>query len=163
RRLLRRCLERDRESRLRDIGDAVIEIDEALAAPEKELQPEKTRSRRIIPWAVALLGLVAASVALWAWRRVPPPEPRPVVRWKTTLYHAVNIPGTTTNPSLSPDGAHLAYFGASAHFGQIFVRRLDQLEGTPVTGSDAVDYGPFFFSPDSQWIAYHAHGNWKKV
>ena len=34
RRLLRRCLTRDRRHRLRDMGDAIIEIDEALASAE---------------------------------------------------------------------------------------------------------------------------------
>src|SRR5438876_1800113 len=33
RRLLRRCLERDRKKRLRDIGDAIVEIDEAPETP----------------------------------------------------------------------------------------------------------------------------------
>src|SRR5436309_13859412 len=35
RRLLRRCLERDRKKRLRDIGDALVEIDEAGAPVEQ--------------------------------------------------------------------------------------------------------------------------------
>src|SRR5438876_4486063 len=40
RRLLRRCLERDRKKRLRDIGDALVEIDEALeGAPESAAPP----------------------------------------------------------------------------------------------------------------------------
>src|SRR2546425_697743 len=36
RRLLRRCLERDRKKRLHDIGDAIVEIDEALARPDEQ-------------------------------------------------------------------------------------------------------------------------------
>src|SRR5712691_10819077 len=39
RRLLRRCLERDRKKRLRDIGDALVEIDEALAGAPAEPAP----------------------------------------------------------------------------------------------------------------------------
>src|SRR2546427_7689263 len=39
RRLLRRCLERDRKKRLRDIGDALVEIDEAAAPVEQATAP----------------------------------------------------------------------------------------------------------------------------
>src|SRR6185436_7894084 len=39
RRLLRRCLEKDRHQRLRDIADARLELEEALAAPAVEASP----------------------------------------------------------------------------------------------------------------------------
>jgi serine/threonine protein kinase len=40
RKLLRRCLERDRKKRLRDAGDALMEIDEALAGYPPEAAPQ---------------------------------------------------------------------------------------------------------------------------
>jgi Tol biopolymer transport system component len=64
RRLLRRCLERDAARRLRDIGDARLEIDEALsAAPERVNVPAAGRRRRFVWWAAVAALLVAGAAA----------------------------------------------------------------------------------------------------
>ena len=66
RRLLRRCLEKDAERRLRDIGDARLDIDDASAAPRSPAPGVNTqtgqvgRSGRYAWVAVALLVLLAA-------------------------------------------------------------------------------------------------------
>src|SRR5512134_3745739 len=60
RKLLRRCLEKDRRRRLADAADARLEIEEALASPEAEtVAPTQARSLRAGPVvvAVALLGV----------------------------------------------------------------------------------------------------------
>src|SRR5438034_5404689 len=67
RRLLRRCLERDRKKRLADIADARLEIDEALAgAPaEPALAPATPARNRTAPWALAgVFAAVALTLAL---------------------------------------------------------------------------------------------------
>ncbi len=67
RRVLRRCLEKDRDQRLQDIGDARIEIEEALEGGgiEEVAGPVGQGSgvQRWLPWAVAL---AAVAVAAWA-------------------------------------------------------------------------------------------------
>src|SRR5947207_739477 len=50
RRLLRRCLERDRKKRLPDIPDARLEIDEALSAPVEPAPAAAPRRPRTLPW-----------------------------------------------------------------------------------------------------------------
>ena len=65
RNLLRRCLERDSNRRLRDIGDARIEIDELLATgpvPSSHPVPPPPKSRRAF-FALAAMGLAIAGVA----------------------------------------------------------------------------------------------------
>jgi hypothetical protein len=57
--LLRRCLQKDRSSRLHDIGDARIDIDEALAEARSDIVPAGSRSllrAGLIPAAPALIG-----------------------------------------------------------------------------------------------------------
>src|SRR4030095_5845833 len=44
---------------------------------------------------------------------------------------------------------------------QIYVRRLSQLQATPLSGTDNA-VGPFF-SPDGQWIAFFADGKLRKI
>src|SRR6516164_1669254 len=67
RRLLRRCLERDRKRRLHDIADARIEIEEALAEPQPPAAPPTTNRRRL-GWITAA-GLLLGAFGLWQlWR-----------------------------------------------------------------------------------------------
>jgi serine/threonine protein kinase len=64
-RLLRRCLDKDVKARLRDIADARLEIDEALAGAERA-QTTRTHSRSI---AAAVLALAVVALAYWALTR----------------------------------------------------------------------------------------------
>jgi serine/threonine-protein kinase len=83
--LLGRCLQKDPNRRLRDIGDARIEIEEALAEivrppPRPALVPSQPalRSRRLRATMVALTALIALALA-WALliprRGSSPPRP----------------------------------------------------------------------------------------
>src|SRR5437667_7072731 len=68
RKLLRRRLESARKSRLRDIGDALVEIDEA---PEAPVAPRT----RMLPWFVtAGLAVVALVLALLHFRETAPEQ-----------------------------------------------------------------------------------------
>jgi serine/threonine-protein kinase len=87
-RLLRRCLEKDQEQRLRDIGDARLELEEMLANPESlHVEPEAVAasSKTSLLWkvGVAVLALLAVGLgfALWLARR---PDPG---LWRTRGRH----------------------------------------------------------------------------
>jgi len=71
RELLRRCLDRDLATRLRDIGEARITIQKYLANPVAPavLPPAHTKSLWV-PWAVA--GVLAVALSVVAYR--PPPR-----------------------------------------------------------------------------------------
>jgi serine/threonine protein kinase len=56
RRLLRRCLEKNARRRLRDIGDARVELDEAIAGPGAEAAPVVAASR-LTHWIAAGAGV----------------------------------------------------------------------------------------------------------
>ena len=86
--LLRRCLQKDKTSRLRDAGDARIEIQEALAAPlAAGTRAAPTPSRTFPRWAL-LSGFVCLGVAvivvLAVWKLKPTPQ-KPVTRTVITL------------------------------------------------------------------------------
>src|SRR5215831_423884 len=67
RQLLRRCLERDRKQRLRDIGEARIAVERFLANPNETVAPAPVR-QSVVPWALAVgVAVVVSAVALAGW------------------------------------------------------------------------------------------------
>jgi serine/threonine-protein kinase len=170
RRLLRRCLEKDRNRRLADASDARLEIDEALgggpvdANLPRDVPAAPSAWQRALPWAIAGAALVVAgaSVLLWApWRSAPPSAP---LRLGSELgVDASLVPDQGASAVLSPDGALLAFTAqkSTSDTPQLYVRRLDQLQPAPLAGTDGAR-NPFF-SPDGQWIAYFAGGKLKKT
>ncbi|MHC4507874.1 MAG: protein kinase domain-containing protein [Planctomycetota bacterium] len=70
--LLRRCLEKDPHRRLRDIGDARIEINETLSSPPVTI-PLRLRRMAMIIGAV-VIGIVLSSIAL---KYIPQKETQP--------------------------------------------------------------------------------------
>lgn len=105
--LLHRCLRKDAGRRLRDIGDARIELDDALTAPaaratSPDRQPPPTRRRLVrlvAAGAAAMLALLAAAVVA-EWNRG---EPQPTFR-QLTFRH-----GGIRGARLTPDGQTVVY------------------------------------------------------
>jgi Tol biopolymer transport system component len=173
RELLRRCLVKDPRSRARDIGDLRIAIEE-IASGEPPLvigltpgpAPTITGTRlgRVLPWAIAVVSLAAAGMALWAPGSSAPP-PTPTVRLNVNLGDDAVILGTMTSPAslaMSPDGTILALVaGKNVDSARLYVRRLDALQATPLAGTEGAR-NPFF-SPDGQWIGFFAAAKLKKI
>jgi serine/threonine protein kinase len=67
RRLLWRCLQKDRKRRLPDIAAARLEIDDAESLPDPVQSTAPSPARRAwVPWAVAGAALLAAAIAIAA-------------------------------------------------------------------------------------------------
>ncbi len=111
--LLNRCLQKDRQRRLRDIGDARLELEEILATPRAAgavpaIHPGREQSaarRRAVLWA--LYGLMAgiAGTAVIFWQLSHPWSAPPAMRFSTVT----NFKGVEAQPSLSPDGRSVAF------------------------------------------------------
>jgi eukaryotic-like serine/threonine-protein kinase len=163
RRLLRRCLERDRKKRLRDIGDAIIDIDEALAGVPESISSSPT-SRGVIRWwhaALAILTLAGLALAVVHFRETPPPQPVPV-RFQIPAPEKTTF-GGSSGLALSPDGRRLA-FVASGPDGRavVWVRPLDSLAAQALPGTEGANFGPFW-SPDSRSLGFSVRGRLKKI
>ncbi len=169
RRLLRRCLEKDVARRLRDIGDARLEIEEALMpAGAATSEPAARVLGGRLGWALAAV-LIMAGLAIGvllsrtllssppAAASTGPPARFVVPLLGDTRFVATDFPTL----AISPDGTRVAYAATRGDRTQLFLRPLNGHEATPVPGS-ANAVSPFF-SPDSQWIAFFADGKLKKM
>ena len=174
RHLVERCLERNPRLRLRDIGEARIAIEEAMAHPDGEATPPEAgkmpaisaarpapRWRRLVPWGVAAGMALVAAVALWGWLRVRPAAPAAVRRFVVQLPKGQVLGGPDWGLAVSPDGSRIVYNASRINGAgwQLFVHSLDQLQAVPLGQEE----GKPFFSPDGEWLGYFGGGKMKKV
>ena len=165
RRLLRRCLEKDVKRRLRDIADASMDIDDAMARPataEATAVPfPEDRQRR--PWWLPLsmlaVGLCAGVSAGWLARWRPEPVAAPtfdrVIRLVSTAAHEFG-------PVVSPDGKWVAYLSSARGPTDVWVKFV--AGGDPVNLTASADVivqsqdaiGGLAVSPDGAQIAFQA-------
>lgn len=161
RRLLRRCLEKDPQRRLGYIGDALLEFDDAAAAPVIEpVHPDQSARRRSV--AALAAGLVAGAAAAWLWWGRASPAPPALARFIMPLPPGDEpVAGFQPMVALSPDGQTVVYRARRAGVTQLFTRALDALEPTPIPGTENAT-GPFF-SPDGRSLGFDADGVLKRV
>jgi len=157
RRLLRRALIKDHKRRLADISAVRLELEDADREEGERPSLSPSSERRWI-WAAAAGVLVLASAA-FAIRemRVPAPDVR-VVRFDVTPSPGVI---TQVGQPLSPDGRTLAFASGIRGDSPIWVQPLDSGVARPLAGTEGASR--FFWSPDSQEIAYFVEGSLKKV
>jgi Tol biopolymer transport system component len=160
--IVRRCLEKDPRRRLRDIGDARIELAEASAEPlATDSAPPAPATWRIGPLAVAVvslvLGVAVGGVVAWnlegrAQRLAARRNPAPV---SVRVHRFTDTRGMEEFPALSPDGRAVAFVAHAAGNRQLFVR-LVAGGGTLQLTHDAADHLYPRWAPDSASILYYA-------
>jgi Tol biopolymer transport system component len=166
RKLLRRGLEKDPKRRWQSAGDLRIEIEDALAGPAEQVptvaSPPAIGNPTLAAIAAAAIAAFGITIFLWApWRTATPVAP---LRLNSELGADVgldaNLPGNSALV-LSPDGSMLAFVAAKDGVSQIYIRRLGQLQASPLAGTSGA-LSPFF-SPDGQWLGFFADGKLKKI
>lgn len=164
RRVLRRCLSKDRHTRLQHIGDARLELEESkLREPSSQASPTPRTW-----WAAAagfFLGAVAAGIALSGWMPEEPNVPTPVRRAEFRLPESDRLfTGSTVGRALviSPDGTRIVYVArrdGAAH--QLFLREMGSTGVVNLQGTEEAIQP--FFSPDSDWVGFFAQGKVRKI
>jgi serine/threonine protein kinase len=145
RRLIQRCLTKDRKQRLQAIGEARIAIDESLSGASHQTTEPTPAGRTIVPWAVTGVLALAFAIALWApWHPSRPVEQRPV-RLDVDLGPEISLlplgTNTTNSVIISPDGTRLVYVaGVAGGASKLFTRRLDEPNATELSGTDGATY-----------------------
>jgi serine/threonine-protein kinase len=163
-RVVRRCLQRDVKQRLRDIGDARLDLEDAAEddSPARLAKSGAGAARAAIVGVVGLgAGLLVGALVARSWSAVAPPNTEPA-RFAVTLPSTTPLGGLDF-PSLamSPNGSHLVYVGTRGGQTQLFLRPLNAVEPAAIAGTlNAV--APFF-SADGEWIGFFSDGQLRKV
>jgi Tol biopolymer transport system component len=169
RRLLQRSLEKDPRHRLRDIGDAKFDLDEALVQrtpTDPAVSSVASRSRSRPAWllvALFALGFAAALGFTGVLYIQQGQSDAGVVRfadrfpdgWTWTDQPAVDL-------ALSPDGRYLAFAAMGANKQTLlWVRELGGLTARPLPGTEGAS-SPFW-SPDTRSLGFFADGKLKRI
>jgi predicted Ser/Thr protein kinase len=152
RKLVARCLTKDRKMRLQAIGDWRLLTDDGA--------PPVRAGLAWRGWLAAAALVVIAVVLGFALWRATRPVAHPLMNLSVDLGPDAVLGGTGTSRValiLSPDGTRLVYRSR----GGLSTRQLDQAKSTPLAGTEGAD-DPFF-SPDGQWIGFFANGKLKKI
>ncbi len=160
-RLLRRCLTKDPKLRLRDIGEARIALERDTDTAD--VAPRST-TRRVA--AIAAILSAAASFAI-AFAIFGSPGSGPSVSPAPVRFAVPPPEGTSfdiqpglTFFALSPDGSQLAFVAGSeapstsAARNHLWLRRLTDMEATPLPGTDGAT--SMFWSPNGLSLAFFA-------
>jgi eukaryotic-like serine/threonine-protein kinase len=161
-RLLRRSLDKDLKHRLRDIGDARLELEDGLMGSADALPVTAQPSpRRMAPLTISSVGVLAlAAVAGWLWFEQPRARSAEQAPNDTSLERLTYDSGTTTMPALSPDGRLLAYASDRAGHGDLDIWVQQTAAGAPLQlTSDPVDDDSPDFSPDGSQIVFRSDRN----
>jgi Tol biopolymer transport system component len=168
--LLQRCLDKDARQRLRDIGDARLELAQVVRQPDEGVgrqpgrgpdadvdraAPARVRSTRTLSLAAAAAAAIgtglAGGLALFNARESAVPVPTP-----TPYTQITNFNDSATAPSLSPDGRMVTFIRGGEAFlstGQIYVKLLPNGEAVQLTTGSSRKYAPVF-APDGSRVAY---------
>jgi serine/threonine-protein kinase len=158
RRLIVRCLQRDKRQRLRDAGDARLELVEARQARVDSVATRTQNSRR--GWVTA--AIMAALALAFGWLSFSSPETRrssvTTIGMPRGQFLNYTLNGSWPSFDISPDGKHVVYAGGIGQ--KLYLRETDSFALRTV--SEMQCFLPTF-SPDGNWIAFFAESKLWKV
>ena len=165
RRLLARCLDKDPKRRLRDIGEARLELSEpalsaASSAPGAALAATVRRPRARAAWATAgVFALAFAGILVMHLRETPPvAEP---IEFTVPPPESSFFSGATPQFALSRDGRQLVFVAAERGTPMLFVRSLASSDARVLPGTEQATFP--FWSPDGRFVGYFASGKLRKI
>jgi Tol biopolymer transport system component/tRNA A-37 threonylcarbamoyl transferase component Bud32 len=167
-RLIRRCLNKDQVRRLRDIGDARLELEDATQPNPQVVDslPASAAPRsaiRMRPFAFTAIGAVAGALASWIFLQ-PQSTARPAdeVRFAIALADDERLTATDLRSlTIAPDGRTVVFVATRGGTTQLMARTLSSNAARALQGT--VGAITPFFSPDGRWVAFFADGKLKKV
>jgi serine/threonine protein kinase len=159
--LLQSCLKKDSSNRLRDIGDTIVLLESIPEAALESVTASTSRRKLWLAWSVGAVLLVAFAVSLFLYLHERLPTTAELMQFH---INPSAIPSVEGSFALSPDGRYLAYAArGSDGISRLWIRAINSSEDRPLPGTESDYIPPFFWSPDSRFIAFNVGGTLKKI
>jgi serine/threonine protein kinase/Tol biopolymer transport system component len=121
-----------------------------------------TRSAMRFLWPAVSLVLAVALVVLALTRKDGGSiSGTQVMRFPVTLSVTSPLVLGAATLAIAPDGKNFVYLAGNQNVPQLYLRPLDKLDATVMTGTDGAS-DPFF-SDDGQWVGFFATGKIRKI
>jgi serine/threonine-protein kinase len=139
---------------------STVSMPSAASAPARA---DGRRGRRALVPALGAALAVATAAALWGWLRPAPAALLTQFGLELRTSQGLQPPAAPGGGriALSPDGRALVYSGPADGGTRLWLRRLDQLDATPIAGTEGAS-SPFF-SPDGQRIGFIKEGTGVRI
>ena len=160
--LLRKCASKDPMRRLRDIGDAALDMEEAQS--DEAFEPVVSTKPGPWPWAIAATGVVVGIVGFLSSRGAEENSQASPQRFVVELPEPATVEVANQQSAalaLSPDGRRLAFVAGKDEGKKLYLRSLSSFEVTSVPESEEA-LNPFF-SPDGRWIGFATNSRLMKA
>ena len=145
--LLGRCLQKDSRQRLRDAGDARLELEDVLSGADgpatRAVLARSAGWQRLAVWMIPVVAALAWLAFGNRLAQTPKPQPQPVRRF---------LVAGNGLPLVSPDGTRLVSFSGEKLSVQDFSSSATSFIEATAGANDP------FFSPDARWVAYFDRG-----
>ena len=161
-----RCLAKDPDDRWQSSSDITHEMRWIVGTGSDErsvLQASGSpRSLRLLGWIAAtfLVSTILTSLVVWSLLGPGSAAPPSVTRFEVT-HPESDVITFDGGFALSPDGERLVYAATRDQVRQLFVRARDEVEATPIRGTEDATHP--FFSPDGNEVGFFASNALKKV
>ncbi len=170
RRLLQRCLQRDKRQRMHHIADARIVMEEILQDGTSAYEPAEGSiapmtiggTRKVwAGWITATVMAVMAMIMGWqVFSSEVPVAPSPI-RFDLTMPQDQWVAGDRQLLAVSPSGEAFVVSLKTPMGNQLFLRAMDDPTLVPIPGTENAE-SPFF-SPDGHWLGFTRGSKLQKV
>jgi serine/threonine protein kinase len=163
-RVVKTCLAKDPDDRWQTAHDVMIElkwIGEAASQPViSGVATTQRRSRERLAWILATLFFsLWLGALLFMIPRFRQTDSRAIMgRFEVSAPEKAKL---SYSLAISPDGRFLTFVADTENKRLLWLRRLDSTEAKPLSGTEGALFP--FWSPDSRFIGFFAHGKLKKI
>ena len=167
RRLLEKCLRKDRTRRMQSAADVRIEIDDVqnrVDGAEDGVRALVPRARGRAGWiaaAIALMGMIGFAVPSFRFLQTGPAN-APEMRTEISMPAAISIPAAVgISFALSPDGRQVAFVASDGGPRRLWLRPLDGTAAKALIGTEGAT-APFW-SPDGKSLGFFDESSLKRI
>ena len=163
--LLQRCLDRNVKTRLRDIGEARVAIQNCLSNPAVVLEKNEAASSKVpgrFAMFAALAGVVLGATATWLWFHQPVPN-APSLRLEINPPANAKFGNFFAGMAVSPNGRMVVFSAQRDGVAEpsLWLRALDSLDARELPGTERGTYP--FWSPESNSVGFFAGDKLKRI